>query len=1186
MGGIFGGGGKTIHQTTPVISSIRIQTSAYGTPIPIAYGRPRIAPNLIQYTDFTAIPHTSSSGGGGKGGGGGGGGVETTTYTYTAAILMSICEGPIQDVPAAYVGKKRTSLAALGFTLFDGSPGQAPFGYMTSKHPTKALNYPDLAYVGAGAYDLGETATLDNHNFDVICNPAFRIANDGIGRSLVKLVVRQGALRYNRVSAADVQWSIDGTTWTTAETITLPDDNADHSFILAAPPGIKPWWRLRAASGLRGFKGDYSSATQYYAGDVVAYNGGYWLVLSAVKNSAPKPQTVSEVIRTVSDGEYTSAYTETVYSGSWTELPSACCRWSVANLAFFDSTAKEALDFTTADRSSGAFLRGYPPKYAFDGSNDTEWRSSEQGNDVSGAAWIGQYFGPWDVSPATVSDDILTHDRYGAGFPGTKMGDLGDFHNYCVASNLLVSPCYNEQRAAQEIISELAVVGNSGIVFSEGVLKIIPYGDAPVTGNGTTWTPSLTAVYDLTDDDYQPDEGEDPVTCTRSSSADAYNWVQVKFSNRLNQYAVEVAESKDQADIELNGLRPMPVIDLQNVVCDATVAKAIADLSLRRSLYIRNVYEFRLAWNYCRLEPMDIVTLTDANLGLVQTPVRVTAVEEDEDGLLTITAEDLVIGTGSSADQNSPDVDGYSPDFNVMPGDASPPVFVNAPGNLTATGYELWMAVAGASANWGGCQVWVSFDGVSYKQAGTIYGGARLGTLTAPLAAGTDPDTVGVLSVDFNTLAPNATLLSASQEDCDNLVTLCKVDGELLVYRDATLTGTGTYDLTYLRRGAYNTANTLHSPGATFVRLDDAVFKYAYDPEYSGKAVWIKLPSFNIYGAGLQDIDQVQAYQTMLGTAASYPPDVTGFAAAQNGQAVLFQWQLLTQANVAGYEIRFNEQGILSWDDATPVTQVTRGTQITTVKVPPGDWTFLIAAKDTSGNYSQNKTAYDLSVTNANDVIYSRDEAQFWETGTLLNLVIHQPTRKLVPASQGTAYDDGWDTFDKACPQPFGSYYYEPAEINLGIEGAVRSYGVTNSQLVVGGSGVADPEVLIDYKTAAGAYRGLQPWGIGTFTAQYIKQRLTINPQRGLCNVSSFVLAVDAERRTEEYFSFTVDSAGSALNFAKPFFKQPAITGTVVSATAASLAITAQSTAGASFKVFNTSGAAIAGLANIQIKGV
>ena len=73
----------------------------------------------------------------------------------------------------------------------------------------------------------------------------------------------------------------------------------------------------------------------------------------------------------------------------------------------------------------------------------------------------------------------------------------------------------------------------------------------------------------------------------------------------------------------------------------------IAQTILQRELYVRTKFAFKLSWEYCLLDPMDIVTITDANLGLSNYPVRILAIEEDDKGLLAITAEELVFGVST-----------------------------------------------------------------------------------------------------------------------------------------------------------------------------------------------------------------------------------------------------------------------------------------------------------------------------------------------------------------------------------------------------------------------------------------------------------------------------------------------------------------------------------------------------------
>ena len=62
---------------------------------------------------------------------------------------------------------------------------------------------------------------------------------------------------------------------------------------------------------------------------------------------------------------------------------------------------------------------------------------------------------------------------------------------------------------------------------------------------------------------------------------------------------------------------------------------------LQRRLYVRNTYKFKLGIRYALLEPMDIVLLTDSALGLGGAAVRITQIEEDENGELTVAAEEI-----------------------------------------------------------------------------------------------------------------------------------------------------------------------------------------------------------------------------------------------------------------------------------------------------------------------------------------------------------------------------------------------------------------------------------------------------------------------------------------------------------------------------------------------------------------
>jgi hypothetical protein len=90
--------------------------------------------------------------------------------------------------------------------------------------------------------------------------------------------------------------------------------------------------------------------------------------------------------------------------------------------------------------------------------------------------------------------------------------------------------------------------------------------------------------------------------------------------------------------------------------------------------------------------------------------------------------------------------------------------------------------------------------------------------------------------------------------------TLSLVDGELLAYESATLTGANAYNLTGLQRGLSGSSPAAHASGARFARLDGAVVPYALPSNWIGVPLYFKFQSFNVFGAGVQDLSTCAVY--------------------------------------------------------------------------------------------------------------------------------------------------------------------------------------------------------------------------------------------------------------------------------------------------------------------------------------
>ena len=503
-----------------------------------------------------------------------------------------------------------------------------------------------------------------------------------------------------------------------------------------------------------------------------------------------------------------------------------------------------------------------------------------------------------DANPSEIIRDMLTNQNYGCGFPAENLGDTSVYGVYCRAAGIFLSPVYSEQTEAQQNISELLEQTNSAAVFSQGRLKIVPYGDVKLSGNGAAYVPNLTPVYDLTDDDFIVSGAEDPLTVERKTNADAYNQIQVEYLDRANDYNIAVAEVKDQANIEQYGLRPKDAVKMHGI-CDAKVANHVAQLLLQRALYVRNEYEFKLGWKYCLLEPMDLVTLTDEGLGLNKTPVRIIEIEEDEEGVLTVKAEDFPMGAATATAYPTQPSLGYSADYNKSPGNAHAPVIFEAPLQLTGGEPQIWLATAGGDM-WGGAEVWISTDGDSYTRIGAINKKARFGSLSAPLASGAVFDRANTLNVEISA----GQMTGGTEQDSRDLLTLCYVDGEFLAYETAELKGVGRYTLGNLTRGAYGSNIDQHNAGSQFVRIDEAMFKYAVPANWVGRTVWVKLVSFNVFGSGVQELAEVPAYSyTIKGAPLGQIQNLRLTSSLAYGKEAVIAWDKLGGADTYDVEV-------------------------------------------------------------------------------------------------------------------------------------------------------------------------------------------------------------------------------------------------------------------------------------------
>lgn len=336
----------------------------------------------------------------------------------------------------------------------------------------------------------------------------------------------------------------------------------------------------------------------------------------------------------------------------------------------------------------------------------------------------------------------------------------------------------------------------------------------------------------------------------------------------------------------------------------------------------------------------------------------------------------------------------------------------------------------------------------------------------------------------------------------------------------------GTYGFATVRAGLAG------MPLQTVGQTDERRFEFTAPPSgVMDIEITARAPSYHFKAAGRYTTQYVILGKDRL------PQNVQNFSGSQNGRFIIYRWDEVSDVDRDGYEIRRAPAGIAdtaeAWRRGVLVVEAEQGTEMTTGVVPPGNWTHLIKAKDTSGNFSATAARFDLEVTNALDIIQQKQQAPDW-LGTKTNFLVHW-TGKLVPESTKLASQHTREElFEQFVPYPYATCSYEATEIDLGFDSDARVWADIQAQLGRGRSGIVDTPLSIDYRLAAGAYDGFEPWSIGDVRARYIKQKFTLDTSLGCCYVSSMNAVVDSEE-FDQSGTFISAIGGVTITFPEPF---------------------------------------------------
>ena len=150
---LFAASGQPRVLEGPRLKDLEVTTSTEGKPIIRAYGRVRVAGEMIWATKFEedVITRRQSSGGssGGKGGGSSSGSTVTSKeYRYYANFAIALAEGPINRIGRVWANGNDLNLADFNHRIYKGNETQTPDSLIEAKEGTgNAPAYRGLAYI-------------------------------------------------------------------------------------------------------------------------------------------------------------------------------------------------------------------------------------------------------------------------------------------------------------------------------------------------------------------------------------------------------------------------------------------------------------------------------------------------------------------------------------------------------------------------------------------------------------------------------------------------------------------------------------------------------------------------------------------------------------------------------------------------------------------------------------------------------------------------------------------------------------------------------------------------------------------------------------------------------------------------------------------------------------------------------
>lgn len=155
------------------VERFRVMGSSEGAAIPRAWGRVRLAGQIIWSSRF--LEHVSNNEVGGKGGGG----ATVREFSYTVSLAIALCEGPVVRIGRIWADGQPLEQKSLNWRLHEGTEEQIPDPLIAAiEGAEEAPTYRGTAYVVFDNLDLTSFGNrIPQFNFEVFRRPEVQGTN-------------------------------------------------------------------------------------------------------------------------------------------------------------------------------------------------------------------------------------------------------------------------------------------------------------------------------------------------------------------------------------------------------------------------------------------------------------------------------------------------------------------------------------------------------------------------------------------------------------------------------------------------------------------------------------------------------------------------------------------------------------------------------------------------------------------------------------------------------------------------------------------------------------------------------------------------------------------------------------------------------------------------------------------------